>query len=204
MRYIRQKHTDNDCITKCLLMICEELEISEEEIYKAYRDKKISCYSAYGILTCFSNLGCIAKKDLFKHGTNYPIIICLEPYSRPCHYMVVKECNHDDDCIVVNDPLGKHPNYIDRNGENQTYYLKDIIDDVVWGICKGGDRNFDNLLPGYAIEDLSRGIDIPLYKNPLALKQLRDRNIPIKKYIEPMNMGDGYKLMVEWYGKKRI
>ena len=55
--------------------------------------------------------------------------------------------------------------------------------------AKDGDRDFSKLLPGYAIEDLSRGINIPLYKNPCALKQLRDRNIPITKYITPLNNG---------------
>ena len=36
-----------------LLMICEELEISETDIYKAYNNTNISCYSAHGILTMF-------------------------------------------------------------------------------------------------------------------------------------------------------
>ena len=204
MRYLSQKHTDNDCIIKCLLMICDELELTEAEIYNAYNNPNVSCYNAHGILTNFNNLGYIAKEDLFKHETNYPIIICLEPYDKPCHYMVVKECNHDIDCVIVNDPLGKYPRYLDSNGENQMYLIKDIIDEVVWGICKGGDRDFSKLLPGYALEDLSRGIPIPLYKNPCALKQLRDRNIPITKYITPLTMDDGYRLMAENYGKKRV
>ena len=62
MRYLSQNHTDNDCIIKCLLMICDELEISEADIYKAYNDTSISCYSAHGILTNFKNLGCIEKQ----------------------------------------------------------------------------------------------------------------------------------------------
>lgn len=197
MKFLSQPRASNTCIVTCLLMVNEEYGLNEKQIWSAYFNPGLSCYSPYGIEQNFKELRCVKFSDFKNSCLPLPFLLNISPPGIISHFIVIKYVDFTNKILLANDPLGEYPYYKLGKGEDVAYSFETLaISTNCFAIFL--DKNKTNINAhnkSYAIEDLSRNIKFRLENNPYAEQQLLSKKIKIFPRYQLLSRHDGFTVM---------